>query len=468
MTDAAWKPTLRNHWHWLALGLMAGAAVWHALDFSDAPDTDFPKVVRPHFNAHPPATYRLAEPGDTLDRVGLYLSAGALALSLAGLIRVVRLRHPHEDSPHPWELWPSAAACSMALTWYSATPGPSFDGWHGLGWRTIFHVSAPLLTRLPLVAAASSLLAVVAVNLGRSWPDRRRLWAEAVQARVVALGFLSVALIALRQIEVPGVEPAGYWPRCSFDLGVLAFLLALIRVRPGGGHAIPARMKLGVGLTWAVVVVAGVMMTSFHRPIARLRPVVPGRIYISAMPTYRGLSIEQKRIGFKTIINLFDEASTQASPYHVEELRFVREHGLRYMGSPSDGLESDRFLDETFALAQDPDAWPILVHCHGCMDRSPAWMGMYRFLIERKPLASVFEEIERHRGTRPKAVVTLQYNRKLTKRAPDQYLNDPTGALLLRCAEGTTDPFHLLDWNPTRTDREVVRRIDPDDSVRRP
>ena len=56
-------------------------------------------------------------------------------------------------------------------------------------------------------------------------------------------------------------------------------------------------------------------------------------------------------------------------------------------GSPSDPLEADAFLDLTLRLAQDPDAWPVLVHCHGCMDRSPAWMGIYRFLVEGRPLA---------------------------------------------------------------------------------
>ena len=163
--------------------------------------------------------------------------------------------------------------------------------------------------------------------------------------------------------------------------------LALIRARPLDGLA-PAGSGRGSG--WRrpgrVLVVAGIGLTIYHRPLARLQAVVPGRIYISAMPTYRGLAIEQERLHFRTIINLFDESSTQASPCHADEIRFVREHGLRYLGSPSDGMESDRFLDETLALARDPDAWPILVHCHGCMDRSPAWMGIYRFLVEGEPL----------------------------------------------------------------------------------
>ncbi len=217
-----------------------------------------------------------------------------------------------------------------------------------------------------------------------------------------------------------------------------------------------------------VLVVAGIGLTAYHRPLARLQAVVPGKIYISAMPTYRGLAIEQERLHFKTIINLFDEASTQASPYHDDEIRFVREHGLRYLGSPSDGLESDRFLDETLALARDPDAWPILVHCHGCMDRSPAWMGIYRFLVEGKPLddglpgdraaPGVAAQGGRHAPVQPQAP---DPGPRAVRRRPDR----PAPR---RCVAGTVDPFLRPNWNPTATTRKVVTRIEPDPSIRRP
>ena len=464
MADGAGKRRWREWWHWAAMALLAGVAVWHYLDWADAVDLDFPMVVRPHFSPHPPAAYRLSEPGDTLDRIGLYLAAAALATSLAAMARVAaRRRAGGADS---WALWPAAAAGAAAGVWHSATPGPAFDGWHGLGWRAILDPSVPSSTRATLALAAAGLAMVAAINLVRAWPERHRLLATARQARALRLLALAPILIALRQVAIPGVEPAGYWPRCSYDLGFLAFALALIRLKPGGELPIPRRGRVAVVAGWAAVVVGGITLATYHRPIARLHAVVPGKIYIGAMPTYRGLAIEQERLHFRTIINLFDEASTQASPIHEDEIRFVREHGLRYLGSPSDGLESDRFLDETFALARNPDAWPILVHCHGCMDRSPAWMGMYRFLFEGVPLADVYREIEQHRGTRPKAVVTLQYNRKLPRRDADRYEADPTSAILRACVAGTKDPFGKLEWNPFRTDRQVVRRIEPGPAAR--
>ena len=156
------------------------------------------------------------------------------------------------------------------------------------------------------------------------------------------------------------------------------------------------------------------------------------------MPTTRGLEVAQGGTHFRTIINLFPEETAQRSPILRDELKFAREHGIRYVGSPSDPSEaaSNAFLDQTLALAQDPSAWPILVHCHGCMDRSPAWMGIYRFVVQGRPLLEVMQEIERHRGYRPKASVILLYNRVL-----------PLG------------PAH--DTGPTRRQR-CLRRVVPE------
>jgi len=445
---------IRSAWPWLILALVAGLAAWHVLDFSEAPDPEFPLLVRPHFNRRPPAAYRLAEPGDTLDRIGLYASAGVVALAASAI--ALRFR-----SYLGLGLWPAALAVGLGASWHASTPGPGFDGWHGLGWREIFDPAAPVGLRVALGVSAAGLILAVAANLARA----RRSGAG---LRPPGLLVASAVLVALRQVEFPGAEPAGYWPRVAFDLGMIGFGLALIRFRPLEGSSGRPWPKLGMASAWAGLIVGGVALTTYHRPLARLRPVVPGRIYISAMPTYRGLALERDRIGFKTIINLFDESSAQASPLHADEIRFVREHGLRYLGSPSDGMESDRFLDETLALAQDPAAWPILVHCHGCMDRTPAWMGIYRFLVEGKPLDAVFREIERHRGSRPKAVVTLQYNRKLPPRAPGRMAADPTARLLQRSAATTIDPFTRPDWNRTGSARRVVTRIDPEPATRRP
>ena len=43
-------------------------------------------MIRPTFSRVPPSAYRLAEPGDTLDRIMIYLSAAGVVFACSGLV----------------------------------------------------------------------------------------------------------------------------------------------------------------------------------------------------------------------------------------------------------------------------------------------------------------------------------------------------------------------------------------------
>jgi protein tyrosine phosphatase (PTP) superfamily phosphohydrolase (DUF442 family) len=424
----------RRFWPWLVLAATVIPAVWHVVDFDEDIDVEFPAVVRPAFSRVPPAAYRLAEPGDTLDRIMIYFSALGLVISASGLV----LRRGGG-------LWLAAFALCAGALWYSGTPGPGFDGWYGLGWRSILNADAPVPVRAGLLAAAIAIGGIIGGTISGQ-RDRLRDFVGAARTRgTLGLWFAAAVLALLRQVEIPGVEPVGYWPRwamiwamLALDLGLLMHVAPLFKSRSSKLVALPVAPA-----AWFVLVVGAIALTWYHRPLARLRAVEPGKIYMSAMPTLRGLEVEQGRIPFRTIINLFPEETAQGSPLSPAEMKFARERGIRYLGSPSDPSEaaSSAFLDETLALAQDESAWPILVHCHGCMDRSPAWMGIYQFVVKGRPLVEVMQEIERHRGYRPKASVILLYNRVLPQRAEARYRADPTAAVLRRCAEVTLEPI---------------------------
>ena len=122
------------------------------------------------------------------------------------------------------------------------------------------------------------------------------------------------------------------------------------------------------------------------------------------------------------------------------------------MGSkPADDASGEAFVARTLSLAQDPASWPILVHCHASMDRSPAWVGLYRFVVQGWPLADAIREIEHHRGLRPKASVTLLYNRVLPTLAPEQTATDPTVPLLRRTPRGPSTRSRRLSEHPRPT-----------------
>src|SRR3954454_21655392 len=105
-------------WPWLVLALATVPAIWYVLDFESDTDPEFPRVVRPTFNTYPPAVYRFAEAGDTIDHVAVYVSSAALVLSAWGCWRGENRR-----------AWVAALAISVAGFWHASTPGPLMDGW---------------------------------------------------------------------------------------------------------------------------------------------------------------------------------------------------------------------------------------------------------------------------------------------------------------------------------------------------
>ena len=409
-------------WPWLVLALTTAPAVWYVLDYENDIDPELPEVVRPTFSPYPPAAYRFAEACDTIDHVAVYVSSAALVLAAWGWFRNPRER-----------LWLAAVAVSAAGFWHAATPAPLADGWYGLGWRTILDSRAPAANRVILAVLAAGIVVIVV----RALVERPLRWAwKSARARGI-LGLLSAAaiLMVMRQVGWLDWEPFGFWPRWFYVWGLFAWAFALVRVVP----AAPPRWSRAAILGTMVLVSLGLDFTGrglfwYQRPIARLKEVIPGRLYLSAMPTYLGLKLAQQRYHFRTIINLYPEHTPEQSPYWHDELRFAREHGLSYVGNESpDGTGGENFVARILELSRDPKTWPILVHCHASMDRSPAWVGIYRFVVQGWPLVDALREIERHRGLRPKAAVTVLYTRLLPKIAPERCTQDPTFALLKKC-----------------------------------
>lgn len=426
----------RRAWPWLALALATVPAFWYVLDFESDIDPEFPRVVRPTFNTYPPAAYRFAEAGDTIDHAAVYIASAALVLSAWGCLRGGSKR-----------LWVAAMAISLAGFWHAATPGPLVNGWHGLGWRVLADTQAPSWLRVMLAACAVGLIGVVAWGISGRSPARN--WLAARRSGISKLLIAAASLVALRQTGWLDREPFGFWPRWFYVWGLLAWALALLRVSPvppGGrarGAVLAAMLVVWLGLDFT-----GRGIFWYQRPIHRLREIVPNRIYLSAMPTYRGLELAHERHHFRTIVNLFPEHTAARSPLVPDEIRFAHEHGINYIGNDPADPTGEAFVARTLELSRDPSAWPILVHCHASMDRSPAWTGLYRFVVQGWPLADALREIERHRGLRPKASVTLLYNRMLPKLAPGRAAQDPTAALLRENAAGTPDPVTRIAAKP--------------------
>lgn len=460
-----WPRGLLRHWPWLGILGVLAAAIGLGYHFPDDLDREYPSVARPTFSPHPPMAYRWAEPGESIDRLSLYLASIGVGGTILGYLRCRRLGHPIG-------LRPLAIAWFLAAAWHSATPWPTFDGWHGLGWRVIGDPSAPVLARILLGSIGVLLLCWSAIAHCRtrvSLYEVARNWRRDDRALLAGIGIVGVLM---RVVGWPDPEPAGFWPRWAFVAGLVGWLGVVYRSRPQAqansmGNTRLLRVAsalLASGLTTA----AGLALLWYHRPLERLRTVEPGKVYISAMPSYEGLRIEHTRIGFRTIINLFPEHTEKRHANFSEEERFARENGIRLITCPESESEFIRSMERNLKIARDPAAQPVLVHCHGCMDRSPAWMGIYRFVVQGRPLSEIMQELEAHRGWRPKASVTLLYNFYLPRLAPDRFPFDSTAQRLLQLAGDTENPYlDLLEARANPND-PISLHMNETDEVRRP
>ncbi len=437
MTDRLARGRLDAWWPWLALGLSVLLAFWYWTDFESDPDGEFPAVIRPTFNVRPAPAYRLATTGDTLDKLGLYVSSSLVVFAAWGAFRSWKERRA-------LGLWPAAMALGAVAGWHCVSAGPWPDAWHGLGWENLLNSNAPNSLRAGLAAGAGVAALVVLASLLRSRGRFTELLHTARNRGALPLLILAAILIPGRFVTLPGVEPVAFWPKTFFAWGLLSLTMALARLAGRPTTAIvsrPSLVRFSVVAVALMLIAGGRWVIWYQRPIPQLKVVVPGKIYLSAMPDARGLELVKRRHGIKSIINLFPEDTHLRSPLLPQELQFVQDHDLNYIRNTTFDADGDAFLKRTFEMAQNPDAWPILVHCHGCMDRAPAWMGLYRFTFQNRPLREVLCEIEQHRGYRPKASVTLLYNHVLPKIAPERAAADPTAQALHQYAKGTPDPY---------------------------
>ena len=344
MSERPPRTSRLRFWPWLVLALTTIPAVWYVVDFENDIDPELPGVVRPTFSRYPPAGLSVCR-GVRHDRPRRRLRF----LGRAGAGGVGLVAQP------PRAPVGAATALSAAGFWHATTPGPLADGWFGLGWRTIFDPRAPAANR-----THSGIV-------GREFRGDRRsaflerplrsAWHAARAHGILGLLVAAAILMVMRQVGWLDWEPIGFWPRWFYVWGLFAWAFALVRVVP----AAPPRWSRGAIIGLMVLVSLGLDVTGrgvfwYQRPIARLREVIPGRLYLSAMPTYLGLKLAQERYHFRTIINLYPEYTPEQSPHWQDELRFTREHGLKYAGNESrDGTGGEEFVAQTLELSRDPE-----------------------------------------------------------------------------------------------------------------
>lgn len=141
----------------------------------------------------------------------------------------------------------------------------------------------------------------------------------------------------------------------------------------------------------------------------RLREVTVGHFYRSGQLTAEGLRDAIDKLKIRTVINVQDEYPDPEmwqsfwNRSLVGEKSVCEKAGVRYIHLAPD-LRSERndddaqplVLKEYLRILDDPNAYPVLLHCRAGLHRTGVLTAVYRMEYEDWSHAAAFEELKSH------------------------------------------------------------------------
>jgi protein tyrosine/serine phosphatase len=141
----------------------------------------------------------------------------------------------------------------------------------------------------------------------------------------------------------------------------------------------------------------------------RLRVVEDGKLYRSGQLTAAGFRDAVARYGIRTVLNVQDEypnPDLQISFWNrdtVKESELCKQLGVRYVTIPPDLVsrgsvpeDRPRAVDQFLALMDDPDVYPVLLHCKAGLHRTGCLSAVYRMEYQGWSNAAAYRELKAH------------------------------------------------------------------------
>jgi tyrosine-protein phosphatase SIW14 len=167
------------------------------------------------------------------------------------------------------------------------------------------------------------------------------------------------------------------------------------------------RWGLGLSIATMIVVVPFVHYRATYAHAKRLREVTAGKFYRCGQLTAAGFREAIARYGIQTVINLQDEdpdphlpASYYASRPVEPESEVCRQAGARYVLLSFDlpsreraPFEQAKAIDEFLKILDDPENYPVLLHCKAGLHRTGLLTAVYRMEYEHWPVADALREL---------------------------------------------------------------------------
>lgn len=188
-------------------------------------------------------------------------------------------------------------------------------------------------------------------------------------------------------------------------------------------RTIAIRWALGLSIVLMFTVVPFVYYRSLYAHAKRLREVTPGKFYRCGQLTAAGFEDAVKRLGIRTVLNVQDDfpdpliSNGWGSPIRESEL--CAQLGVRYVTLAPDLLprpqaesELPRTINQFLAIVDDPNNYPILLHCKAGLHRTGCLTAVYRMEYEDwTPLQALQETLDNGFG-RFKGTASNEYIRQ--------------------------------------------------------
>ncbi len=168
-------------------------------------------------------------------------------------------------------------------------------------------------------------------------------------------------------------------------------------------------------LRWTVLAlivgIVGVAPFLFFRAVyghnKRLREVTPGLVYRSGQLTAEGFTDAMEQLHLKTIINLQDDfpdpdlSLSFLDRRTIKESDLCRQLGVRYVFIGPDltwrkrvGIARPEAIEQFLAVMDDPDSYPVLIHCKAGLHRTGVMTAIYRMEYEGWTTRRALQELK--------------------------------------------------------------------------
>jgi tyrosine-protein phosphatase SIW14 len=171
------------------------------------------------------------------------------------------------------------------------------------------------------------------------------------------------------------------------------------------------RWLLATALAIAIVGVPVLRYRMIYSTEKRFREVAPGKFYRCGQMSADAFRKNLREYKIKTVVNLQDEypdpllsAGYWDAP-HIRESQVCEEEGARFMfltwagergllarnvASPTN---RPQVIDDFLKVCDDPNSYPILIHCLAGLHRTGALTAVYRMEYEGWPVADAMREL---------------------------------------------------------------------------